>query len=51
MRASNLVCCTRCSWAIAILLDLATPTAAQWLNYPTPGMPRLSNGKTQANRR
>jgi hypothetical protein len=45
MRASNLVCCTQCSWAIATLLGAATPVTAQWLHYPTPGMPRLPNGK------
>src|SRR5688572_7311907 len=24
---------------------LSTPVAAQWLNYPTPGVPRLPDGK------
>jgi hypothetical protein len=28
---------------VAVLL--ATPAAAQWLNYPTPGTPRLADGK------
>jgi hypothetical protein len=26
-------------------LLLSTPAAAQWLNYPTPGIPRLADGK------
>lgn len=26
-------------------LVLSSPAAAQWLKYPTPGMPRLANGK------
>jgi hypothetical protein len=35
-RAVSLVC------ALSLL---ATPVAAQWLNYPTPGVPRLADGK------
>ena len=31
--------------AVAALLLAAIPLAAQWLNYPTPGIPRLPNGK------
>ena len=33
--------------AIAMLLSLitASPLAAQWLNYPTPGLPRTPDGK------
>ena len=31
---------------VAAILAIATvPTAAQWLNYPTPGIPRTSDGK------
>jgi hypothetical protein len=30
---------------IAASLLLAGPTRAQWLNYPTPGVPRLAGGK------
>jgi hypothetical protein len=29
----------------AILAIAAVPTAAQWLNYPTPGIPRMPDGK------
>jgi len=29
----------------AILAIAAVPTAAQWLNYPTPGIPRTADGK------
>jgi hypothetical protein len=31
--------------SIAILLLLTGPTRAQWLNYPSPGIPRLADGK------
>ncbi|HEY7392444.1 MAG TPA: hypothetical protein VH640_28245 [Bryobacteraceae bacterium] len=31
--------------AVWILPALSVPLAAQWLNYPTPGTPRLPNGK------
>ena len=27
-----------------VLLTIAAPAGAQWLNYPTPGLPRLPNG-------
>jgi hypothetical protein len=31
---------------VAVIMAIATvPAAAQWLNYPTPGIPRLSDGK------
>ena len=30
--------------AAALALGLSTPVAAQWFNYPTPGVPRLPNG-------
>src|SRR6266853_3967266 len=30
---------------LTVLSLLATPAAAQWLNYPTPGMPRTKDGK------
>src|ERR1700720_3911639 len=30
---------------IAAALVLSAPAFAQWLNYPTPGIPRLPNGK------
>jgi hypothetical protein len=29
---------------VAALAALATPVAAQWLNYPTPGIPRTADG-------
>jgi hypothetical protein len=28
-----------------VLAAMSTPLAAQWLNYPTPGIPRLADGK------
>ncbi len=28
-----------------LLAVLGTPLAAQWLNYPTPGIPRTADGK------
>src|SRR5881628_3302057 len=31
--------------AAALVLALAVPAAAQWINYPTPGVPRLPDGK------
>lgn len=31
--------------AAALLSLLAAPAAAQWINYPTPGIPRLPDGK------
>jgi hypothetical protein len=31
--------------AAIILTALATPLAAQWVNYPTPGIPRTADGK------
>ena len=33
------------SAAAALSLALSTPVAAQWLNYPTPGIPRLQDGR------
>ena len=33
--------------AAIILTALATPLAAQWVNYPTPGIPRTAGGKRQ----
>ena len=33
------------SFLVAILAIATLPTAAQWLNYPTPGIPRLPDGK------
>jgi hypothetical protein len=37
----------RCSIAVVslALISLGTPLAAQWLNYPTAGMPRTKDGK------
>jgi hypothetical protein len=29
---------------------LSTGAHAQWLNYPTPGLPRTHNGKPNSNR-
>ena len=31
--------------AAIVLTALATPLAAQWVNYPTPGIPRTADGK------
>jgi hypothetical protein len=33
------------SFLVAILAMATLPTAAQWLNYPTPGIPRTPDGK------
>jgi hypothetical protein len=30
---------------VASLVLSATPAGAQWLNYPTPGLPRTADGK------
>ena len=30
---------------LVIALAMATPAAAQWLKLPTPGIPRLADGK------
>ena len=30
------------------ILFAALPAAAQWLHYPTPGIPRTSDGKTES---
>ncbi|HLI85320.1 MAG TPA: hypothetical protein VKV17_15485 [Bryobacteraceae bacterium] len=35
----------RASIVPALCFWLAVPLAAQWLDYPTPGIPRLANGK------
>ena len=34
----------RCAIALSLWL-LASPLGAQWLNYPTPGIPRTGDGK------
>ena len=31
--------------ALAVVAGLAVPVSAQWLRYPTPGVPRLPDGK------
>src|SRR5580700_5490486 len=31
--------------AVATMILISAPLAAQWINYPTPGIPRLANGK------
>ena len=33
------------SWKIAAAWWAAAPLFAQWINYPTPGIPRLPDGK------
>jgi hypothetical protein len=33
------------SLVAAILAIAAVPTTAQWINYPTPGIPRTADGK------
>jgi hypothetical protein len=35
----------RIGFAVFTLAIMAQALSAQWLNYPTPGLPRLSNGK------
>jgi hypothetical protein len=30
---------------VVMLIGLATPAHAQWLKYPTPGLPRTADGK------
>src|SRR5690348_11280052 len=35
----------RAAAAIVLLACTAWPLAAQWLNYPTPGLPRLADGR------
>ena len=32
-------------FAIVLLFVLTTPLAAQWVKYPTPGIPRTTDGK------
>src|SRR5215472_8076168 len=35
---------------VAAILAIATvPTAAQWLNYPTPGVPKTADGRPNLN--
>ena len=36
------------AWTVAVVVLVATP-AAQWLNHPTPGIPRLPDGKPNLN--
>ena len=31
--------------AVMVLWTTVSPASAQWLNYPTPGIPRLADGK------
>ena len=33
------------SLLVAILAIASVPSAAQWINYPTPGIPRTPDGK------
>src|SRR5262252_8064303 len=35
----------RSAFAVSTVCVFAVVTQAQWLNYPTPGLPRLANGK------
>src|SRR6516164_4289603 len=38
--------CTMTAWSItAIVSVLSAPLPAQWLNHPTPGIPRTADGK------
>jgi hypothetical protein len=30
---------------VVMLVAWATPSAAQWVNYPTPGIPRTADGR------
>jgi len=32
-----------------VAASLATPAAAQWLNYPTPGVPKTADGRPDLN--
>jgi len=32
-------------WAVVVLLSTFVPLSAQWLHYPTPGIPRTPDGK------
>jgi hypothetical protein len=45
MRGCNVSRSIICSVAAAFLISAATPAFAQWVNYPTAGVPRLPNGK------
>ena len=36
---------TRLILALIVLVSTAIPLSAQWLNYPTPGIPRTPDGK------
>ena len=45
MRAYPVVSVVPWLLAAATLPGVSTPAAAQWLSYPTPGIPRLANGK------
>lgn len=37
------------SLAIVVMVGIAAPVSAQWLNHPTPGIPRLPDGKPDLN--
>src|SRR5881409_872608 len=36
---------TRLILALIVLVSTSIPLSAQWLNYPTPGIPRTPDGK------
>src|SRR5262245_1523989 len=36
---------TRSILAFVVLLSIFVPVSAQWVNYPTPGIPRTADGK------
>src|SRR5687767_11892768 len=46
-RSRDIIRAVRTLWPAMLIVALATvsaPLRAQWLNYPTPGIPRLANG-------
>src|SRR5262249_52940092 len=44
-RVSREVCVRSCRILFPVALALSGPVFPQWLNYPTPGIPRLPDGK------
>ena len=39
---------TRLILALIVLVSTSIPLSAQWLNYPTPGIPRTPGRKTES---
>src|SRR5262245_30200286 len=44
-------CCVKVRWLSGLVIACVLPAiaSAQWLNYPTPGIPRLPDGKPNLN--